>query len=224
VGAAISLKEHFTLNSNHLAEALKARDGAIADIDRLQSKITKLERHAQSASPAVAELNALREDSARSFAAAAAEDGELLAPAVDHKREAKLRDEIEAYRLSVESANSAISTLVAQRNAAYTVRDSAGRYATEAAVRHLIEAESVALFAAVNESLRTYVDLTARLDRLRAFTFSHANALDSRELRVAAENFDKARNATLVRPEPSPDSGEWHAKLAALLVGDKAEA
>jgi len=51
-----------------------------------------------------------------------------------------------------------------------------------------------------------------------------ADAIDARELRVAAEKFDKARNATLVRPETSPDSGEWHTKLASLLVGDKAEA
>jgi hypothetical protein len=211
------------LNSN-ISEARAARDHAIADIERLQAKISKLERHAQSASPAVAELNALREDSARSFAAAAEADGELLIPAVDHKREAKLRDEIEAHRLSVDSANAAISTLVAQRNAAQKTRDGAARYAQIAAVQHLLETESVALFAAVNETMRVYVDLIGRLDRLRAFTFHHADAIDARELRVAAEKFDKARNATLVRPETSPDSGEWHTKLASLLVGDKAEA
>jgi hypothetical protein len=210
--------------NNHLHEALMARDAALADIERLNERLVKLERHAASASPAVAELNALREDNARAFASAAEADGELLIPAVDHKREAKLRDEIEAHRLSVDSANAAISTLVAQRNAAQKTRDGAARYAQIAAVQHLLETESVALFAAVNETMRVYVDLIGRLDRLRAFTFHHADAIDARELRVAAEKFDKVRNATLVRPEASPDSGEWHTKLASLLVGDKAEA
>jgi hypothetical protein len=210
--------------TNHLHEACTARDIATVEIEGLDARLIKLERHAQSASPAVAELNALREDNARAFAAAAEADGELLIPAVDHKREAKLRDEIEAHRISVDSANAAISTLVAQRAAAYKTRDGASRYATVAAVEQLIESESVKLFAEVNAAVQTYTDLVAKIDRLRAFTFQHADSLDARELRVAAERFDKARNATLVRPEPSPDRGEWHAKLAALMAGDKVEA
>jgi hypothetical protein len=209
--------------TNHLHEAIRARDEAAVEAERIQARIVKLERHAQSASPAVAELNALRDDAARSFATAAEAHGELLIPAVDHKREARLRDEIEAHRLSVESANAAISTLVAQRNKAYATRDGAGRFAMIASVEQLVETESAKLFAEVNATMQVYVDLISRLDRLRAFAFHHADALDARELRVAGEKFDKARNATLVKPEPSPDTGEWRVKLAELLAGDKVE-
>jgi hypothetical protein len=211
----------FILTTNHLHEACRARDAAIADIERLDAQITKLQRHAQSASPAVAELHALREDAARSFAAAAEADGELLIPAVDHLREARLRDEIEAHRLSVNSADAAISTLVAQRNAAYKVRDGASRYATIAAVEHLLETEGPKLFGAVNEAAQIYTDLAGQMDRLWRLAHVHADALDTRELRIAAEKFANARNATLVKPEPSPDTGEWRVKLAHLLAGDK---
>jgi hypothetical protein len=211
------------LNTNHLAEAVAAKQAAIEEISPLQAQIVRLERHAQSASPAVAELNALREDTVRSFAAAAEADGELLIPAVDHKREAKLRDEIEAHRLSVDSANAAISTLVAQRNAAQKTRDGAARYATVAALKHMLETESATLFAEINAAAQIYVDLDARLDRLRSVVVEYARTLDERELYVAVEHLDKAKRTALFRPEPSADTGEWRAKLADLLSNANAK-
>jgi hypothetical protein len=141
-----------------LAAAIAARDTAIAEIAAIEAKIKKLEAHAQSSSPATIELAQLRDDNTKAFAAWS-ETSDGPPPKVDAKRQAKLEDEIAAHNLSVQSANSAISSLVAQRTAAFKTRDGAGRYATIAAVERLVETESVALFREINAAGQAYIDL-----------------------------------------------------------------
>jgi hypothetical protein len=204
------------LNTNHLAEAVAAKQAAIEEISRLQAQIVRLERHAQSASPAVAELNALREDTVRSFAAAAEADGELLIPAVDTS--ARPSSAMRSKRIAFRSiAPTRPSRLWSPNATPLRTRDGAARYATVAALKHMLETESATLFAEINAAAQIYVDLDARLDRLRSVVVEYARTLDERELYVAVEHLDKGKRTALSRPEPSADTGEWRAKLADLL-------
>jgi hypothetical protein len=207
---------------NHLTEALKARDEAASDVAGYNLKIKRLEAHSVSASPATRDLAVLREENQIAFAKWS-ESADGAPPKVDAAREAKLLDEIAAHGIFAASATAAATSLVGRRNEAMKTHAYAGRYAEVAALRHMLETESVTLFAEINSAARVYTDLVARLDRLRGIVVDQAQKLDERELYVAVEHLDKAKHSALVKPDPSADAGEWHAKLAALLGGEKVE-
>jgi hypothetical protein len=175
------------MNPN-LSEAIKARDTAAADIIELNKKIEKLETAAARTCPAVAELARLRDDAAR---AAAHWDGEGELPAVDHKRAARLADEIAAHDLSQQSARDGIRTLIDRRTVADSTRDSANRYATVAAITHVLETEDRRLVAELNEVRQHHADLNATRNALHEAVLSQARQLDERQLFTAVESVRK---------------------------------
>jgi hypothetical protein len=91
---------------------------------------------------------------------------------------------------------------------------------TEGATQHgarLVRKASNCSWRSTPRGRFTWILWNERLDRLRRFIFVHADALDARELRIAAEKLNHAKQAALVKPEPSAAAGEWTAKLVDML-------
>jgi hypothetical protein len=199
------------LNKNVLHEAIRARDEAAAEEKRLQSQIEKLERHAASAPPAVAELNGLRDDNRCAFLEY---DGDGPVPKVDHKREAKLLDEIQAHSVSTASATAAIRTLVDKREKARAVVRDATRYATVAALLAVFEQEEPRLVAEILAVRQKLVDLDETRTAFRKSVHAQAIELNSPELHRAVE---RSAQRLFEAPKPNADLSVLNAKVDALL-------
>jgi hypothetical protein len=168
-----------------LSAAIKARDEAAAEIDALQAKIIKLESALAQTSPAVDELAQLR---AAAHTAALAWNGEGDLPTVDHKQEARLRDEVAAFEASKRSAQSAVASLVASRDAARRVHDAAAKRAELAAITQVLAEEGPKLDAAVRETAQAHVNAFEMRNTFRRFVLDVANRHGDRALNLAVEH------------------------------------
>jgi hypothetical protein len=210
---AINPKQGFT-TLNHLSAALAAKTAAEAEIAELDRKIDRLSTAAQKSSPAVASLNALRDDHKRAIEAYEG-DGDL--PQIDLAAADRLRREIEAFEDTKASANAAITSLQQSKIKAMAIRDSAGKYAQVNGVLSLVDAETPALIDAINAAGATLTAAIGRLQSLREFTLSEARRLDEKQIfDAASRNLELERNIS-TRPPITIDATEFRVKLADIL-------
>lgn len=198
-----------------IASAVAARDNAAAEIIAIDAKIEKLEAASQKSSPATIELAQLCQDAAH---AAANWNGEGDLPIVDHKREARLRDEIAAFELSKRSAQDGIKTLVDRKIAAQKTRDSAERHAKIEAFKFVLETEGCRLVAEINAARQHLADLDATRKAIHELVLAQARILDERSLFTAVEN----AHVMFAPIEGKADLAPLNAKIDSLLNPKKA--
>ena len=198
---------------NHLHAALAAKTAAEVEIAELDRKIDRLSTATLKASPAVAELNALRDDHKRAIEAYEA-DGDL--PQIDLAAADRLRREIEAFEDTKASANAAITSLQASKLKAMQIRDSAGKYAATQSVVALVESETPKLIAEINAAGASLAAQIGRLQSLREFALAEARAHDEKAIfDAASRSLDLERS--IAKAPTYIDFTEWRAAHAAIL-------
>ena len=201
--------------NTQITAAIAAKTAAEAEIAELDKKINRLSTAAQKSSPAVASLNALRDDHKRAIEAYNG-DGDL--PQIDLAQSDRLRREIEAFEDTKVSANAAIVSLQQAKQKAIAIRDSADRYAKVEAFKHVLQTEGSRLVDEMIVARQTLADLDATRNAFRNSILAQANILDERSLFAAVE-------ASNVKFEPisgKVDLAAINAKLDAILNPTKA--
>lgn len=202
--------------TTHLSQAIAARYNAAAEGAAIDAQIAKLSTLAQSTCGATAQLNTLRDLSAVAFEAWS-QTGEGAVPTVDAKRQAKLRDEIEAHRVSTDSASRAIQGLNAKRNAATQTEQRASRAAHVMAIEQTLADALPTFMAAINEAGQALAEKIGAIDGLFGFVTSEAHRLGERSLFVAMERAREMQSQLTVKPEVIADQSRWFAHLSAIL-------
>jgi hypothetical protein len=198
----------------NIAALVKNRDDAAAEIVLLDAKIEKLQSATQKASPAVVELAQLREGAAH---AAANWNGEGELPRVDHKREARLQDEIAAFESSKRSAQSGAKALVDRRAEVQKAHARAENDANAAAIRVLFAEYEPKLVSEIIAARQTFFDLTEKRVAIRRWLLGQANVFGARDLSLAIEHSE----APFTACEPKVDLDDVNERLAELLTAKR---
>jgi hypothetical protein len=147
--------------------------------------------------------------------------GEGKMPTADHGAIAKLEAEISAHASSIASAQTALQSVVARREAAKPRHASAVKYVSINALLALVVEEDPKLIAEIESAQQKLLDLDATRTALRKFLSAQADLLGERELFVSLERMDAVR---LTSRAGNADLSAISAKLTALQTGDKAGA
>jgi hypothetical protein len=199
--------------NTNLSAAIKARDNAAVEVTAIGAKLAKLETALSATSPAVAELAQLRADA---HTAALAWNGEGDLPTVDHKQEARLRDEVNAFESSKRSAQDAVKTLDARRAAAQRAQAEANKRAELAALSQLLAEEDPRQVEEIRAIAQAYVNAVETRTTFRRFILTEANRHGDIELNLAAER----SYVTFETPVGVADLDGINARLRDLLTGE----
>jgi hypothetical protein len=182
------------MHTDHLHEAMRARDTAAVDLDALTAQSAKLERAIASTSPAIPSLNAAKEENRLAFLAwsEAGAAGELPV-AVDTSR---LEAEVSAFNTSIDSARAALQSVIARREAAKTRHANAVKNVSVLALLALVAEEDPKLIAEIESVQQKLLDLDATRGALRKFPSAQADFFRERELYIALERVDAVRLTT----------------------------
>lgn len=200
-----------------LEQAVAARAKAAADGAALDQQIARLTEVAQSTSPAVAELNALRNEASQAIQAWA-ETGEGEYPVADHRKIQALTESIQTHNAQVAGANAAISSLNAKRQAARKIEEDASRAARVMAIEETL-ADSLPILAhGINEIGAALAEKIAALDALFNMAISEAHRLDAKELFMVVERAREAQRSLIAKPEVVANPAPWLAHVAGMLA------
>jgi chromosome segregation ATPase len=204
-----------------LSAAIKARDESAAEVDRLTEQLAKLERAIASTSPAIAELASIRHQAEAEMEAWSAAGGEGKMPTADHGAIAKLEAEISAHASSIASAQTALQSVIARREAAKARHASVVKYVSISALLALVAEEDPKLIAEIETAQQKLLDLDATRTTLRKFLSAQADVIKERELFVALERTDAVRLPSIVG---KANMDTINARLAELQTGANVEA
>jgi hypothetical protein len=179
-----------------LSAAIKARDESAAEVDRLTEQLAKLERAIATTSPAIPALSAAREENRLAFLAWSEAGSEGDYPvAVDTSR---LEADVQLHNNGVASAQAALQSVIARREAAKARHANAVKSVQVLALLQLIEEEDPKLIAEIESAQQKLLDLDATRSALRKFLSAQADFFRERELYIALERVDAVRLASSV--------------------------